>query len=130
MIEAYRKKGILALVAVFPENRAVIYFEHQIYVRSKTEREYFFDIYQLCGDVLSGKVPATLKFGFEHPNWDSVRVITKPDDEEVIEDSVLQCNKCKSNKIVSDTRQTRGGDEGATVFATCTDCGNAWATHG
>ena len=69
-----------------------------------------------------------LKFGFNHPNWD--RVTTKPEDEEVIEDSVLQCMKCKSNKIVSDTRQTRGGDEGATVFATCTNCKNKWITRG
>ena len=51
-------------------------------------------------------------------------------EKEEVEDSVLQCKKCKSNKVVSETRQTRGGDEGATVFATCMRCSNKWITHG
>lgn len=50
--------------------------------------------------------------------------------EREVEDSVLQCRRCKSNKVISSTRQTRGGDEGATVFATCTNCSNKWITHG
>ena len=127
-MDKYRKKGLLALISVLENNEDVIAYEKRVYLRcGNDERKYFFNIYQLCGDILSRQQDC-FKFGFNHPNWD--RVITKPGNGEVIEDSVLQCNKCKSNKIVSDTRQTRGGDEGATVFATCTNCENKWVTHG
>ena len=104
MVTGYRKKGILALIAVFPEDDwPIIFFERQIYTRSKTESEYFFNIYQLCGDVLSGKnkLSSTLKLGFGHENWDDVRQSPKEKEVIVVEDSVLQCRKCKSNKVIS-----------------------------
>ena len=124
----YREKGLLALISVLENNEDVISYEKQVYLRcGNDERNYFFNIYQLCGDILSGQQNC-LKFGFNHPNWDFARVATKT--SEFIEDSVLQCKKCKSNKIVSDTRQTRCGDEGTTVFATCTNCKKKWVTHG
>ena len=33
------------------------------------------------------------------------------------------CSKCKSKKSVISERQTRSGDEPATIFVTCTECG-------
>ena len=129
----YRENGILALMSLFPEDQSVIFFERQIDALSKTDREYFSNVYQLCGDVISGKDMTTttvLKPGFEHANWDDVHLKKKKKTVITVEDSVLQCNKCKSNKVLMDTRQTRGGDEGATVFATCTNCGTKWITRG
>ena len=123
-MEKYREKGIFALMAVFSDNWPVVFFERQIYAGPKTKREYFFNIYQLCGDVLLRNVPATLKLGFEHANWDDVRL--KEKEVIVVEDSVLQCRKCKSNKVIMDTRQTKTCDEGSTVFAMCTNCKNSW----
>jgi DNA-directed RNA polymerase subunit M/transcription elongation factor TFIIS len=38
-----------------------------------------------------------------------------------------RCRKCKAiNSIVVDTQQTRGADEGMTVFYECTNCGLRW----
>lgn len=33
------------------------------------------------------------------------------------------CSKCKSKKSIISERQTRSGDEPATIFVTCTECG-------
>jgi len=46
--------------------------------------------------------------------------------EAVMGDSLLQCFKCKKRKVVDYQLQTRSGDEGMTVFAYCTACGNRW----
>ena len=43
-----------------------------------------------------------------------------------VEEGVLICNKCDSNKTFSYTKQTRGGDESTTVFAICSQCDNRW----
>lgn len=58
----YRKKGILALMKVLSGNWEVTFFENQIHVNSKTEREYFLNIHQLCEDILSEKATVSLKF--------------------------------------------------------------------
>ena len=94
--EKYRENGIFALVTAFSGNWPVVFFEKQINNQSRTDSEYFFNIYQLCGDILRGNV-ATLKLGFEHVNWDDVRQLPKEKEVIVVEDSVLQCRKCKSN---------------------------------
>lgn len=38
----------------------------------------------------------------------------------------LQCGSCKSKKIQREEMQTRSGDESATVFCRCTECGKRW----
>lgn len=43
-----------------------------------------------------------------------------------VEEGVLECGKCNSNRTLSYTKQTRGGDESTTVFAVCYDCNNRW----
>ena len=43
-----------------------------------------------------------------------------------VDEGVLECGKCGSKKTFSYTKQTRGGDESTTVFATCSICGNNW----
>lgn len=44
---------------------------------------------------------------------------------EVVEGD-LQCGSCKSKKIQREEMQTRSGDESATVFCRCTQCGKRW----
>lgn len=38
----------------------------------------------------------------------------------------LECRRCKSRKILSRSMQIRGGDEGTTVFASCSECKYSW----
>ena len=45
-----------------------------------------------------------------------------------VDEGVLECNKCGSNKTFSYSKQTRSGDEATTVFATCSNCGTSWKT--
>lgn len=39
-----------------------------------------------------------------------------------VEDGVVECKKCKSLKTISFAKQTRGSDEGTSVFVTCVMC--------
>ena len=43
-----------------------------------------------------------------------------------VEEGVLECGKCGSNKTISYTKQTRSGDESTSVFALCYNCNNKW----
>lgn len=43
-----------------------------------------------------------------------------------IEDSILQCPKCKQRKVDYYQKQTRGADEPMTIFANCLHCGYRW----
>ena len=38
----------------------------------------------------------------------------------------LKCSKCKSTDIIWNARQTRSGDEGMTIFCTCSGCETRW----
>ena len=43
-----------------------------------------------------------------------------------MEDSMLQCGKCKQHKVDYFQKQTRGADEPMTVFCHCLNCGARW----
>ena len=43
-----------------------------------------------------------------------------------VDEGVLECGKCGSNKTISYTKQTRSGDESTSVFALCYNCNNKW----
>tara|TARA_B100001057_G_scaffold248151_1_gene248402 strand:+ start:1125 stop:1541 length:417 start_codon:yes stop_codon:yes gene_type:complete len=43
-----------------------------------------------------------------------------------VDEGVLECGKCGSNKTISYTKQIRSGDEGTSVFALCYNCNNKW----
>jgi DNA-directed RNA polymerase subunit M/transcription elongation factor TFIIS len=46
--------------------------------------------------------------------------------QDVVVSSLFRCGKCKKKECTYYTQQTRGGDEGETVFVKCMNCGNAW----
>ena len=39
---------------------------------------------------------------------------------------IFQCSKCKNRKCKVTEKQTRAGDEPATTFVECLECGNVW----
>ena len=43
-----------------------------------------------------------------------------------IENSLIQCGKCRLNKVFYYQLQTRGADEPMTTFCTCTNCNHRW----
>jgi len=45
---------------------------------------------------------------------------------EDIKDGHSKCSKCKNTKVTFYQLQTRGADEPATLFMTCTKCKNKW----
>lgn len=51
--------------------------------------------------------------------------ILKTENPDVCEGG-LECRRCKSNKIYSRSIQIRGGDEGTSVFAVCSECNFSW----
>lgn len=40
--------------------------------------------------------------------------------------AIVKCQRCGSNEIRWEEKQTRSADEGATVFCTCLACKNRW----
>ena len=45
---------------------------------------------------------------------------------EDVEEGFMVCPRCKENKIITDQKQMRAGDEEQTVIHTCVNCGHRW----
>lgn len=92
-------------------------------------------IYEICSlhSANEGDTKKTIdmiregKIGLQHPSFQDVakrigemdHFMDKP--FEVVE-GVNNCGKCGSQRTLSYSRQTRGGDEGMTVYVFCIDC--------
>ena len=50
--------------------------------------------------------------------------------EQVVEDGLLNCERCRSKKTKYIQLQTRSADEPMTVFAICTECDHHWSDNG
>lgn len=61
--------------------------------------------------------------------WESLKAKTLNQaivKQEVQEDGMFKCNKCKSMKTVYYQMQTRSADEPMTTYVTCTNCNLKW----
>ena len=72
-----------------------------------------------------------VKSDWDRPIFSKVKQSMKEQDQFLtnpyeIEEGVLQCGKCKSNRTLSYAKQVRSADEGTTIFAECIECGNRW----
>lgn len=69
------------------------------------------------------------KFGYEHGSFDIIRRELKEEEDfitnpPVVDEGVIQCKRCKSNRTISFNKQTRSADEAVSVFVRCVDCGS------
>jgi len=95
-------------------------------------------LYQVSFDEKKGLKENTIvnyikkkQFGWNHKIYKNIKkelneqydFMTKPFE---IEEGVLKCGKCNSQKTFSFSKQIRSADEGTTVFAQCAECGNRW----
>ena len=140
-MKEFRKNGKKILALVLKNKKNITAFERLVYKKSnKNLQEYNDMIYQLCHDI-ENKISLQIladrfkndQFLFNHPMFLEIQNLLKEQDEFTvnpfeIEEGVLQCNKCNSQKTFSYTLQTRSSDEATTVFACCAQCGAKWRT--
>ena len=135
MEEHYRLKGKQALSLITEDgvgdieeiifNQAVTTDEYKLIIQDilRIYREY--PDYNLIDDIKNEI------YLFNHNRFDNIKnkikeynsFILKPFE---VDEGVLTCNKCGSNKTYSYTKQTRSGDEATTVFAICSNCNARW----
>lgn len=64
---------------------------------------------------------------WDHPNFNKIRQEFQEEDDfiqnpPVVEEGVMECQKCHSKRTFSFSKQTRRSDESATVFIRCSNC--------
>ncbi len=134
----YRKKGILALNIVFKNQKNIKKLENLIHDLSTSQDDYSLIVLEII-DCKRNKL--STKQIYEKLKNNNIQFNTKEffnyqkEIDELddflnnpfeVDEGVLTCNKCGSNKTYSYTKQTRGGDESTTVFAMCSNCQARW----
>ena len=133
----YRNKGLNAIKIVC-SNTEAIYLENIIHEQSDNQEEYYLIIQEMINIYRSNKdieyiveLLQSKKYLFrtdEYQNYSKKleeidNFLMKPFE---VDEGVLTCNKCNSNKTFSYTKQTRSGDESTTVFVICSECNAKW----
>lgn len=137
-----RDIGNRALGTVLNSEKNIAILEKNIYKISNSDTNYLDTLYQVIGDIISGKKLKDIldlinsrKIGWEHPFYDEmIRKIEEQDDfienPFEIEEGVLVCNNCNSKRVFSFSRQERSSDEGMTTRAQCANCKAKWILRG
>ena len=134
----YRDKGAQALRLCINSDKNIRVLESYINKISNNQEEYKLLVQEVinnkrnkmcCKDILN--VLKQGKYLRDNNYYDKVRYDIDEHDKFLIkpfevDEGVLQCSKCNSNKTISYTKQTRSGDESTTVFAMCFNCNNKW----
>ena len=138
MNDNYRNNGISVLSTVLKNKKNIDIIEKNIYRISNDEEEYNNNLYEVITLIENKSKLKNILQKIKSKNllWDSnIFIEAKNRIEEhdhfilypfEIEEGVMECNRCGSNKTYSYTKQTRSGDEATTVFAICCKCNNRW----
>ena len=134
----YRNKGLLALNIVFKNKNNIKKLENLIHDLSTSQDDYSLIILEIIdykrNKLTTKQIYEKLKNNNIQFNTEEFFNYQKEIDELddflnnpfEVDEGVLTCNKCSSNKTYSYTKQTRGGDESTTVFAMCSNCQARW----
>tara|TARA_B100000131_G_C17834661_1_gene499243 strand:+ start:26 stop:451 length:426 start_codon:yes stop_codon:yes gene_type:complete len=136
-LASYRNKGYKALKLVMNEKYSKI-IEELINNNSDSQDYYNLIIQEMinhkrCGKSYNDIIELIKNSIFLH-NTNEYKIfkqkLNEIDDFLInpfeVDEGVLDCNKCGSNKTFSYTKQTRGGDESTTVFVVCSKCKSRW----
>lgn len=110
---------------------------------SKTYRKVVYNLFicpnhQYLLDKIKNKeidpkdVASMSHYELDKDTWDDIHqenidiIIKMMEKEEIKDDGILCCPKCKSFKTTSEQKQTRSADEPMTVFARCGKCSHRW----
>jgi len=134
----YRTRGLMLLGSVISSDSNVKKLERKVNDLCQMQDEYMLMMQEIANKRRSGMsckdIMTRLKSGRYLETSEEYDVFRKKIDEHdaflvkpfEVEEGVLECGKCNSNRTLSYTKQTRGGDESTTVFAVCYDCNNRW----
>jgi DNA-directed RNA polymerase subunit M/transcription elongation factor TFIIS len=134
----YRKKGLNAITKYITIAKRAKEFEDKLYQKviltyKDTDYEsgyntllYFYlsllknkKLIELDDDIWDSDVYSEVK-KIQHEKDD---FISNPF---VVEEGAITCDKCKSNRTYSYSKQVRSADEGFTTFVTCANCNAKW----
>lgn len=128
------------LSMVLSSQKNIDIFERYIFNSSKSLIEYKQNLYNVMFEINSGNDIKTIleKYNnglvlFNKPIFKEIKEINMEEQKFLekpfeVDEGVLECQACGSKRTYSFSKQTRGGDEGTTVFAKCAECGKTWKT--
>lgn len=137
-MDTIRLKGKTALSLIMDKENNINIFEKNIFNKCLTTDEYKLIIQDVINLYRKGKnlnelldIIKNSEYLYMNNRFDNIRYKIEEYDSFIlkpfeVEEGVLTCNKCGSNKTFSYTKQTRGGDESTTVFAICSNCDARW----
>lgn len=133
----YRNKGLNAIKIILNDKEAK-FLENLIHEQCDNQEEYILIIQEMMNLYRNKKsiddiiqLVQQKKYLFHTDEYDNYskkleeidNFLMKPFE---VDEGVLTCNKCNSNKTFSYTKQTRSGDESTTVFVICSECNAKW----
>jgi len=141
---AYRESGIIALNKFIKTESNVDIIEKYLFKYSRSEKEYQHLLYETIGMLIQNSNISRKeclqsiidcihsdRFNWTNPIYAEFKqrekeaILFQTDPLEV-EEGILQCGKCGSNKTISYSKQIRASDESSSVFAQCAICKHKW----
>ena len=142
----YRTKGKNALNTVLKQQKNIDVIEKNIFTiifscynnEKEIEKNYTIAIYQIVGDILNKEKLQNIlvqikenKLGWNHNSYSEWQNQIDEQDRFIetpflVEESIIECKKCKSKRVFYYQRQVRSSDEGFSLFCTCISCGSRW----